>query len=52
MKTRLFGLLLLLTMVGSVLLGVFPSVNVQAENAPVVFVGIDTAYGGVDQIKH
>jgi hypothetical protein len=52
MKTRLFGFLLLLTLVGSVLLGVFPSISVQAENTPDVFVGIDMAYGGVDQIKH
>ena len=51
MKTRLYGFLLLLTLVCSVLLGVFPSVNVQAENAPDVFVGIDIAYGGVDEIK-
>ena len=51
MKTRLFGLFLLLTLVCSVLLGFFPSFSVQAENAPDVFVGIDIAYGGVDQIK-
>ena len=51
MKTRLFGLFLLITLVCSALLGVFPSVSVQAENTPDVFVGIDIAYGGVDEIK-
>jgi hypothetical protein len=51
MKTRLYGLFLLLTLVCSVLIGVFPSVIVQAGDAPDVFVGIDMAYGGVDEIK-
>jgi hypothetical protein len=51
MKTRLYGFLLLLTLSCSTLLGVFPSITVQAENAPDVFVGVDIAYGGVNEIK-
>jgi hypothetical protein len=51
MKTRLFGLFLLLTLVCSAQLGILPYVSVQAENVPDVFVGIDIAYGGVDEIK-
>src|SRR5665811_1198850 len=51
MKTRFCGFLLLITLVCSALLGVFPSASVQAENAPDVFVGINLAYGGLDQIK-
>ena len=51
MKTRFVGFLLLITIFCSALLGVFPSASVEAENTPDVFVGIDLAYGNVDQIK-
>jgi hypothetical protein len=51
MKTRLYGFLLLLVLVCSALLCAFPSVGVKGENAPDVFVGIDLAYGGINEIK-
>jgi hypothetical protein len=51
MQTRLFGLFLLITLVCSTQIGVFTSVGVQAEDTPDVFVGVDMAYGGVDEIK-
>jgi hypothetical protein len=52
MQTRLTGLFLLLMVVCSTQLCVFPSVTGQAENSPDVFVGIDIAYGDVDEIKN
>jgi hypothetical protein len=52
MQTRLHGFLLLLTLVCSALLGVIPSASVKAENTPDVFVGIDLAYGDVDEVKN
>jgi hypothetical protein len=51
MKIHFYGFLFLVTLVCSALLGVLPSANVQAEITPDVFVGIDLAYGGFDQIK-
>jgi hypothetical protein len=52
MQTRLTGLFLLLMVVCSTQLCVFPSVTGQAEKSPDVFVGIDIAYGDVDEIKN
>ena len=38
-------------LIGSVLSSVLPSIGVQAESIPDVFVGVDIAYGGVDEVK-
>jgi hypothetical protein len=51
MRVRLLGLFFLLTLICSTQVGVFPSFGVQAEETPDVFVGVDMAYGGVDEIK-
>jgi hypothetical protein len=51
MKTRFLGFLLLIILFCSAQLGVLPSTSVKAENTPDVFVGIDLAYGNIDQIK-
>jgi hypothetical protein len=51
MKIRFCGFLFLILLVCSSLLFVFTSEGVHAENAPDIFVGIDLAYGGLDQIK-
>lgn len=51
MKTRFLGFFFVITLFCSALLGVFPFASVKADNTPDVFVGIDLAYGNVDQIK-
>jgi hypothetical protein len=51
MQSRLYGFFLLLTLVGSLLSGVFPLVGVHAENTPDVFVGVDIAYGDVEDVE-
>jgi len=51
MQSRLCGLLLLLMLIGSVLSSALPSIGVHAESIPDVFVGVDIAYGGVDEVK-
>lgn len=51
MQSRLCGSLLLLILIGSVLSSVLPFIGVQAESIPDVFVGVDIAYGGVDEVK-
>ncbi len=51
MKTRFLGFSLFIILFCSFLLGVFPSASVKAETIPDVFVGIDLAYGNLDQIK-
>jgi hypothetical protein len=51
MKTRLYGFIFLIVLVCSILLGVLPSTSGQTENTPDVFVGIDLAFGDLDQIK-
>ena len=50
MKTRFCGFFLLLTLIGSTLLGV-SFVDVNAQGMPDVFVGVDIAYGGIDDVK-
>jgi len=51
MKYRLFGLLLLLTLIISALSSVFPSQSVNTKKLPDVFVGVDIAYGDVNAVK-
>jgi len=51
MQSRLFGLFFLLTLVISALSGVFPSEGVKVESIPDVFVGVDIAYGDIDEVK-
>jgi hypothetical protein len=51
MKMRIIGFLLLLTLISSVLIGIFPSFGVYAEWSPDFFVGVDIAYGGVKEVK-
>ena len=51
MQFRIWGFFLLLGLVGSVLSGAFPSIGVRAEKMPDVFVGVDIAYGNVDDVK-
>ena len=38
-------------LIGSVLSSALPSIGVQAESIPDVFVGVDIAYGGVEEVK-
>ena len=51
MKIRLTGFFLLLTLVFSALLGSFSYDFVEAQNVPDVFVGVDLAFGDIDQVK-
>jgi len=51
MKIRLTGSFLLLTLVFSTLLGSFSYDFVEAQNVPDVFVGVDLAFGDIDQVK-
>jgi hypothetical protein len=51
MNIRFYGYIFLFTLACSTLLVVLPSASGQTENTPDVFVGIDLAYGGFDQIK-
>ncbi len=51
MKIRLIGILLFLTLISSTLLGSFSYDFIEAQNVPDVFVGVDLAFGNVDQVK-
>jgi hypothetical protein len=51
MQSRLCGFLLLVMLVGPALSSVFPSIAVHAQTVPDVFVGVDIAYGGVEDVK-
>jgi hypothetical protein len=51
MKTKLYGFFLLLTLISAAFLGLFYTSCVHAESTPDFFVGIDVAYGDVNQIK-
>jgi hypothetical protein len=51
MKMRIHGFLLLLTLITSVFIGIFPALGVHAEGTPDFFVGVDIAYGDVKDIK-
>lgn len=51
MQSRLYGFLLFLMLIGSVLSSVLPSIVVSAEDMPDFFVGVDIAYGDVEEVK-
>jgi len=51
MKIRLIGFFLFLTLICSALLGSLSYNFVKSQNVPDVFVGIDLAFGDVEQVK-
>ena len=51
MNIRLTGFFLFLTLICSALLGSFSYDFVESQNVPDVFVGIDLAFGDVEQVK-
>ena len=50
MKFKFYGLFLLLTLISSSFFGLFP-LGIAAQNIPDVLVGVDIAYGDVEDVK-
>ncbi len=46
-----YGFFLVLTLISSIIIGVFPSVGANSKSDSNVFVGVDIAYGGIAEIK-